>query len=132
MSQPFQRLKQDGWDVTVLPVDAFGRVDPESVEAALRPDTVRVSLMHANSEIGAIQPIAEIANFTRPRGILLHTENKRRAPWCRLAGDSATLTGGASRGQSALLIGSAVVYFICSIAKCELTSCNSIAAISFL
>lgn len=82
VSQPFQRLKQDGWDVTVLPVDAFGRVDPESVEAALRPDTVRVSLMHANSEIGAIQPIAEIANFTRPRGILLHTENKRRAPWC--------------------------------------------------
>lgn len=74
VSQPFQRLQQDGWEISVLPVDAFGRVDPAAVAAALRPDTVLVSVMHANNEVGTIQPIAEIAALTRARGILLHAD----------------------------------------------------------
>ncbi len=71
---PFQRLKQDGWDVTVLPVDTHGRINPAELAAALREDTVLVSVMHANNEVGTIQPIDEIAALTRPRGIILHTD----------------------------------------------------------
>ena len=74
VEQPFRRLAEDGWDVTVLAVDASGRVDPASVAEALRDDTVLVSVMHANNEVGTIQPIAEIAEITRARGILLHSD----------------------------------------------------------
>jgi len=71
---PFHLLEQKGWNVTVLPVDKFGLVSAESVAAALRPDTVLVSIMHANNEVGTIQPISEISAITRPKGILLHTD----------------------------------------------------------
>jgi cysteine desulfurase len=72
--QPFLRLCDEGWEVSILPVDSTGRVDPQAVERALRPDTALVSVMHANNEVGTIQPIAEIARLTRPRGILLHSD----------------------------------------------------------
>jgi cysteine desulfurase len=72
--QPMHRLREDGWDVTVLPVDAEGRVDPAELERALRDDTVLVSIMHANNEVGSVQPIAQIAALTRPRGIVLHCD----------------------------------------------------------
>lgn len=72
--QPFLRLRQEGWEVSVVPVDADGRVDPQAVARALRPDTALVSVMHANNEVGTIQPIAEIARLTRPLGILLHSD----------------------------------------------------------
>jgi cysteine desulfurase len=72
--QPFHLLRKEGWKVTVLPVNHTGRVDPAEVEKALRPDTVLVSVMLANNEVGTVQPIAEIAALTRPRGILLHTD----------------------------------------------------------
>lgn len=74
VAQPCRRLHEEGWEVTVLPVDAYGRIDPESLERALRPDTVLVSIMHANNEVGTVQSIAQIAALTRPRGILLHTD----------------------------------------------------------
>ena len=74
VAQPFQRLKEEGCDITVLPVDNHGRIDPAILAAALRDDTVLVSIMHANNEVGTIQPIAEIAALTRPRGIILHTD----------------------------------------------------------
>jgi len=74
VAQPFQRLKEEGWDVTVLPVDSHGRIKPADLDAALRDDTVLVSIMHANNEVGTIQPIAGIAALTRPRGIILHTD----------------------------------------------------------
>jgi len=74
VEQPCRRLAEDGWDVTVIPVDEFGRVDPARLADALRDDTVLVSIMHANNETGTIQPIEEIAAITRPRGILLHTD----------------------------------------------------------
>ncbi|MBI5042227.1 MAG: cysteine desulfurase, partial [Gammaproteobacteria bacterium] len=72
--QPMRRLQEDGWDVTVLPVDAEGRVDPAKLARALRDDTVLVSIMHANNEVGTVQPIAEIAALTRMRGIVLHCD----------------------------------------------------------
>jgi cysteine desulfurase len=77
--QPFLRLRDEGWEVSILPVDNTGRVDPQAVERALRPDTALVSVMHANNEVGTIQPIAEIARLTRPRGILLHSDAAQSA-----------------------------------------------------
>jgi cysteine desulfurase len=55
-------------------VDAFGRVDPEDVRRAVSPDTLLISVMHANNEVGTIQPIAEISRIAREHGILLHTD----------------------------------------------------------
>lgn len=69
-----RRLAEDGWEVSVLPVDSHGLVDPAQLEDALREDTVLVSVMHANNEVGTIQPLAEISRMTRARGILLHTD----------------------------------------------------------
>ena len=62
-----------------MPVDARGRVSPAAVAAALRPDTALVSIMHANNEVGTIQPVTEIAALTRPRNILLHTDAAQSA-----------------------------------------------------
>jgi cysteine desulfurase len=67
-------LEEEGFEVTVVPVDREGLVDPEAVRAALRPDTVLVSVIHANNEVGTIQPIAEIGRITRERGVLFHTD----------------------------------------------------------
>lgn len=61
-------------DVGYLGVDADGRVDPERLEAALRPETVLVSVMLANNEIGVVQPVAEIAAVCRRHGVLVHTD----------------------------------------------------------
>lgn len=60
--------------VTYLPVDADGLVDPQDVDAAITPETILVSIMHANNETGAIQPIARIAAITKTRGVMLHTD----------------------------------------------------------
>ena len=60
-----QALEQDGFELTRLPVDRQGGVQPEVLRAALRPDTILVSIMHANNEIGTIEPIAELVNVTR-------------------------------------------------------------------
>ncbi len=76
---PFLRLRDEGWEVSIIPVDSTGRVDPHAVERALRPDTALVSIMHANNEVGTIQPIAEIARLTKPRGILLHSDAAQSA-----------------------------------------------------
>jgi cysteine desulfurase len=67
-------LECRGVDVTYLPVDGTGRVDPGSVREALRANTVVVSIMHANNEVGTIQPIPEIAAICREAGIPLHTD----------------------------------------------------------
>ena len=63
-----------GFELTVVPVDGDGRVDPQAVAQALREDTVLVSVMYANNEVGTVQPIAEIAAITRERGIPFHTD----------------------------------------------------------
>jgi cysteine desulfurase len=66
--------KKEGFDVTCLPVDAEGLVSVEAVRAALRPETILVSVMAANNEIGSIQPVAEIGALCRERGVLFHTD----------------------------------------------------------
>ena len=63
-----------GFDVTFLDVDEAGFVDPAEVERACRPDTVLITIMHANNEVGVIEPLEEIGRITRGRGILFHTD----------------------------------------------------------
>ncbi len=67
-------LERRGWRTTLLPVDATGIVDPGALEAALDGETALVSVMHANNEIGTIQPIAELARLAHARGALFHTD----------------------------------------------------------
>jgi cysteine desulfurase len=67
-------LGKRGWTVTLLPVDESGVIAPDTLRAALRPDTVLVSVMHANNEVGTIQPIAELAAIARTHGALFHTD----------------------------------------------------------
>lgn len=67
-------LAQFGFEVTVLPVDAAGLIRPDDLRAAIRPDTVLVSLMYANNEMGAVQPIAELGAICRERGVPFHTD----------------------------------------------------------
>ena len=68
------QLEREGVAVTRLPVNANGIVDPEGVRRAIRPDTVLISIMHANNELGVVQPIAEIARIAREAGVPLHVD----------------------------------------------------------
>ncbi len=67
-------LAKRGWKVTLLPVDASGIVSPDALQAAITDDTALVSIMHANNEIGTIQPIRELAQIARGRGAVFHTD----------------------------------------------------------
>jgi cysteine desulfurase len=67
-------LRNRGYEVTTLAVDRDGKVDPEDVRRAIRADTVLVSVMQANPEIGTVEPIAEVGRITRERGVLFHTD----------------------------------------------------------
>jgi len=67
-------LETQGFEVTILPVDEYGLVSPSQVEQALRPDTILVSIMHANNEVGTIQPISEIGAIVRRHGAHFHTD----------------------------------------------------------
>lgn len=87
--QPALHLRESGWAVTVVPVDPTGRVSPEDVAAALRPDTALVSVMHANNEVGTLQPIAEVAAVAHANGSLVHTDAAQSAG--KVAIDVATL-----------------------------------------
>lgn len=69
-----QWLEKRGFTVTYLPVDEYGRVSAAQVEKALRPDTILVSVMAANNEVGTLQPIGEIGALCRERGVLFHTD----------------------------------------------------------
>jgi cysteine desulfurase len=69
-----QTLEEQGFSATYLPVDGFGMVDPGDVRKALRADTILVSLMGANSEVGTLQPIREIGRITREAGVPLHVD----------------------------------------------------------
>jgi cysteine desulfurase len=70
----FKALAKRGWQTTLVRVDAHGVVDPDRVRAAMTDATALVSVMHANNEIGTIQPIAEIAALAHDRGALMHTD----------------------------------------------------------
>lgn len=67
-------LEKLGYELTILPVNADGLVELPQLEAALRDDTILISIMHANNEVGTIQPISEISKLAHARGILLHTD----------------------------------------------------------
>jgi len=67
-------LEKWGFELSLVPVDKYGVVDPEDVRQSLREDTVLVSIMHANSEVGTIEPIAEIARITRENNVPFHTD----------------------------------------------------------
>jgi cysteine desulfurase len=79
VARPMAQLAEQGWDLTVLPVDEYGRVSPKDLAGALRDDTVLVSVMHANNEVGTVQPIAELAALAHARGALFHTDAAQSA-----------------------------------------------------
>ena len=69
-----RQLESDGFEITWLPVDETALVQMADLEAAIRSDTILVTLMHANNEVGTIQPIEEAAAIARCRGVLFHTD----------------------------------------------------------
>ena len=71
---PCRFLERLGASVTYLPVDRMGRVDPQDVHRAITSQTILISVMHANNEVGTIQPIAEIGAIAREHGIRFHTD----------------------------------------------------------
>jgi cysteine desulfurase len=76
---PLKRLEKEGFTVTLLSPDRRGRIDPDAVGAALRPDTVLASIMLVNNEIGAIADVAAIGALCRARGVLLHSDAAQAA-----------------------------------------------------
>ncbi len=95
-------LERDGWEVTRLPVDRRGLVDPAAFAAALGPRTTVASVMLANNEIGVVQPIAELAALARARGVVFHTDAVQAAGWLPLTGalgaDLLSLSGHKFKG----------------------------------
>lgn len=71
---PLRYLEKTGYEVSYVPVDAYGAVSPSDVKRAITSDTVLVTIMHANNETGTIQPIREIAAVCREKGVLFHTD----------------------------------------------------------
>ena len=69
-----QRLEDDGYSVTYLPVDQYGLLDPEDVRRSIRPETKMISVMYVNNEVGSVQPIAEIGRMAQGHGIRFHTD----------------------------------------------------------
>lgn len=67
-------LERDGFDVTYLPVDSYGMVDPEELERAIKQNTILISIMHSNNETGTIQPIKDMTKIAKERGIPFHTD----------------------------------------------------------
>jgi cysteine desulfurase len=74
ISEPARLLEQWGWEVTRLPVNAQGRIDPADLKAALRPNTVLVSVIYGQSEVGTVQPIEALGQIARDHGALFHTD----------------------------------------------------------
>ncbi len=71
---PCRFLEKLGAEVTFVPVDRYGRVDPDDIQKAITPRTILISVMHANNEVGTIQPIEEISKIAKGKGIVLHTD----------------------------------------------------------
>ena len=69
-----ESFRDEGFDITVLPVDAKGRVDPAELKRSIRPDTILVSVMYANNEIGTLQPVKEIGEICKERNVLFHCD----------------------------------------------------------
>jgi cysteine desulfurase len=69
-----EHLEKMGFDLTVLPVDEYGIIRMDDLRRAIRDDTILITIMHANNEVGSIQPVAEIGRLAREKGILFHTD----------------------------------------------------------
>ena len=67
-------LEKEGFDITYLPVDSYGFVDPDDLRRAVRPDTILITIMYANNETGVIQDIKELSSVAREAGIYFHTD----------------------------------------------------------
>lgn len=114
--EPCAVLEEEGFRITRVPVDAAGRVDPRDVAEALTPETILVSVMHANNEVGTIQDLAEISRLAHDEGILVHTDaaqsiGKVPVDVAALGIDFLTLAGHklyAPKGVGALYIRSGV------------------------
>jgi cysteine desulfurase len=74
IAAPCRFLERLGAQITYLPVDGFGRVDPDDLNRAITPRTILISIMHANNEVGTIQPLEECARIARGHGVLFHTD----------------------------------------------------------
>ncbi len=85
--EPARFLQRMGYDLTIVPVSADGVVDPDAIETALRPDTKLVSIMHANNEIGTIQPLRQICEICDKHGVLVHTDAAQSVGKIRTAVD---------------------------------------------
>ncbi|MHB0955481.1 MAG: cysteine desulfurase family protein [Pirellulaceae bacterium] len=72
--EPCRFLNRLGAEITRVSVDRHGQIDPDDVRRAIRPETVLISVMHANNEVGTLEPIAEVAEIARERGVLSHTD----------------------------------------------------------
>ncbi len=95
---PAKTLEKSGFTVSYLPTDRQGLVNPDDVAKAITKDTILVSIMHANNEIGTIQPIEEISRITKEKGVLLHTDAVATIGWMpvnvqSLGVDSLSLSG---------------------------------------
>ncbi len=74
IAEPARQLENKGWQVTRLPVDAQGTVDPQQLKAAIRPNTVLISVIYGQSEVGTLQPITELGAIAQAQGIRFHTD----------------------------------------------------------
>ncbi len=95
---PAKTLEKSGFTVTYLPTDKEGLVNPDDVAKAISKDTILVSIMHANNEIGTIEPIEEISKITKEKGILFHTDAVATTGWipvnvASLGVDALSLSG---------------------------------------
>ena len=109
--EPCRFVERFGARVTRVPVDGHGLVDPDDIRRAITPETVLISVMHANNEVGTIQPIAAIARIAREHGVLCHTDaaqsvakisDPRRRARCRSAEPRGAQALRAEGGRSAV------------------------------
>ncbi|WP_417563738.1 cysteine desulfurase family protein [Microbacterium sp.] len=99
-----------GFEATLVPVDGYGRADPDAVAAAIRDDTALVAVGYANNEVGTVQDVASLAEACRARGVPLHLDAVQAAGWLPLAGTGASAIAvaghkvGAPKGTGALAV----------------------------
>ncbi|WP_430013350.1 cysteine desulfurase family protein [Microcystis ichthyoblabe FBCC-A1114] len=84
IAEPCKQLEQQGWQITRLPVNRLGRVNPLDLKAAIQSDTVLISIIYGQSEVGTLQPIEELGSIARERGVLFHTDAVQVAARCAI------------------------------------------------